>query len=220
MVVDGAGMQVEGPVVEVRRDSVVVAVDVRSHQPAPQPRLVVVQALAKGDRGERAVGAMTEVGVDVIVPWSAARSVTTWQGDRGVKSLDRWRSTAREAAKQARRSWFPDVAELESTDQVGGRIAAAALGVVCHESAAASLGAVDVPSHGDLVVVIGPEGASPMMSSPRSLLRGRRRTASVRPFFVPRPPAWSRLASCSRSRVGSADRDGLAVHEGLRAVLG
>ena len=44
-------------------------------QPAPDPRLVVVQGIAKGDRGELAVQAMTEVGVDEIVPWAAARSV-------------------------------------------------------------------------------------------------------------------------------------------------
>jgi 16S rRNA (uracil1498-N3)-methyltransferase len=158
LVVDGAGVHVEGPVVEVRRDAVVVAVDVRGHQPAPRPRLVVVQALAKGDRGERAVEAMTEVGVDVIVPWAAARCVTTWQGDRGAKALGRWRTIAREAAKQARRSWFPDVAELESTEQVCGRIGAAALAVVCHESARPALATTAVPNDGDLVVVIGPEG--------------------------------------------------------------
>ena len=52
-------------------------------RPPPDPRLVVVQGIAKGDRGELAVQAMTEVGVDEIVPWAAARSVAQWRGDRG-----------------------------------------------------------------------------------------------------------------------------------------
>ena len=40
-----------------------------------------MQALPKGDRGELAVQAMTEVGVDVIVPWAAARSVAWTSAD-------------------------------------------------------------------------------------------------------------------------------------------
>ena len=50
---------------------------------------------------------MTEVGVDEIVPWAASRCVTVWRGERGAKARDKWVATAREAAKQARRSWLP-----------------------------------------------------------------------------------------------------------------
>ena len=45
-----------------------------------------------------AVQAMTEVGVDEIIPWAASRSVVRWQGDRGERARDRWVATAREAA--------------------------------------------------------------------------------------------------------------------------
>ena len=68
-----------------------------------------MQGIAKGDRGELAVQAMTEVGVDEIVPWAAARSVAQWRGDRGERARERWVGTAREAAKQARRPWLPAV---------------------------------------------------------------------------------------------------------------
>ena len=80
--------------------------------PPPQPRLIVAQALAKGDRGELAVELMTEVGVDAVIPWAAERSITKWQAERGAKALAKWRSTAREAAKQSRRAWLPEVTEL------------------------------------------------------------------------------------------------------------
>ena len=89
-----------------------------SSDPAPEPAFVVVQAIPKGDRGELAVEVLTEVGVAEIVPWAAARCVAVWKGERAAKSLSRWRSTAREAAKQARRSWFPEVTELASTADV------------------------------------------------------------------------------------------------------
>jgi len=48
-----------------------------SRTPPPAPRLVVAQGLAKGDRGELAVQAMTEVGVDEIVPWAASLIITS-----------------------------------------------------------------------------------------------------------------------------------------------
>ena len=58
-----------------------------------------------------------------------------WQGERAAKSLAKWRTTAREAAKQARRSWFPEVAELASTADVAALVAEADLAVVLHEAA-------------------------------------------------------------------------------------
>jgi 16S rRNA (uracil1498-N3)-methyltransferase len=155
---DGAGMLASCVVVEARRDALVLDVTRRRDDPAPASRLVVVQALAKGDWGELAVQTLTEVGVDVVVPWAAARSVARWRGERGRKALDRWRTTAREAAKQARRSRFPDVVELASTAQVVARLRAAALGVVLHEEAREPLVHLELPSRGDIVMVVGPEG--------------------------------------------------------------
>lgn len=126
---------------------------------APEsPRLVVVQAIPKGDRGELAVEMLTEVGADVVVPWAAARSVAVWRGERAAKSLARWRSTAREAAKQSRRAWFPTVADVASTADVVARLRDAALCVVLHEAGSRPLSALQVPPEGDVVVVVGPEG--------------------------------------------------------------
>ena len=155
---DGRGTVAECVVTGVARDTLTLAVGRRRAEPAPSPRLVVVQALAKGDRAEDAVEAMTEVGVDEIVPWAAGRSVVRWEGDRGEKALRRWRATARAAAKQARRAWVPEVTAPATTHDVAARLAAAALAVVLHEDATTPLGAVAVPDTGELVVVVGPEG--------------------------------------------------------------
>jgi 16S rRNA (uracil1498-N3)-methyltransferase len=118
----------------------------------------VAQALPKGDRGELAVETMTEVGVDVIVPWAAARCVTRWRDARGARALARWRTTAHAAAKQSRRSRFPEVAEPASTQEVARLLAGAAAGVVLHEEATEPLAGLAVPAAGDVVVVVGPEG--------------------------------------------------------------
>ena len=157
--VDGAGRRGNGPVVDVRRDGVTVEVGDIAVEPAPSPRLVVVQALPKGERAEAAVEAMTEVGVDVIVPWVAERCVVRWDGERGAKAHARWLATAREAAKQARRARFPEVAPLARTDDVVALVRAAAFTAVLHERANEPLAGAPFASAGDVVLVIGPEGS-------------------------------------------------------------
>jgi 16S rRNA (uracil1498-N3)-methyltransferase len=155
---DGAGTSLTGTVATTGKRLLTVTADDVVTVPVPEPAFTVVQALPKGDRGELAVEVLTEVGVARIVPWAAERSVAVWRGERAVKSLARWRSTAREAAKQARRAWFPEVADLASTDEVVALVGAADLAVVLHEDAATPLASVDLPATGQVVVVVGPEG--------------------------------------------------------------
>ncbi|MFH9468413.1 16S rRNA (uracil(1498)-N(3))-methyltransferase [Streptomyces clavifer] len=160
---DGRGRWAEGVVKTAEgRDRLVVTVaeDVRE-EAAPSPRITVVQALPKGDRGELAVETMTETGVDAIVPWQAARCITQWKGDRGLKSLAKWRSTAREAGKQSRRVRFPEVAEAMTTKQVAALLAGADFAGVLHEdrnSPSEPLATAALPDGGTIVLVVGPEG--------------------------------------------------------------
>lgn len=153
-VADGAGSWVRGPVAEVARGRVVVAVEERGAAAAPSPRLVVVQALAKGGRDLDALEAMTEVGVDAVAGWQAGRSVARWTD----RTSARWAGTVREAAKQARRVWVPEVSGPLTTARVSELLEAAALAVVLHEEASEPLAALTVPAVGDVVVVVGPEG--------------------------------------------------------------
>jgi 16S rRNA (uracil1498-N3)-methyltransferase len=155
---DGAGTLAECVVTGTGKDF--VTLDIRALQtvPPPQPRLVVAQALAKGDRGELAVELMTEIGVDVVIPWAAERSITKWQAERGVKALAKWRSTAREAAKQSRRAWLPEVTDLASTAALAGRVATAACTVVLEADAPAKLRELSLPDSGDILLLVGPEG--------------------------------------------------------------
>jgi 16S rRNA (uracil1498-N3)-methyltransferase len=157
---DGRGM-VASCVVEtvLGRDALALRVLEVERTPQPRPRVALAQALIKGDRGELAVELATEAGVDAVLPWRAARCVARWEpGERGAKALARWRSTAREAAKQARRPWLPDVAEPVDTPALVERVHQAAGAIVLHESAVTPLRSVPMPSDGELVLVVGPEG--------------------------------------------------------------
>ena len=155
---DGRGSSARGEVVETgKRLFAVTLLDVE-RIPEPQPALVVVQALPKGDRGELAVEVLTEIGAARIVPWAASRSVAVWKGERAQKGHARWSATAREAAKQARRVWHPEVDALASTVDVVALLAGADLALVLHEDAEAPFAAHAVPSAGRVVLVVGPEG--------------------------------------------------------------
>lgn len=155
---DGRGTVVTGEVAETgKRRLLVRAVEVE-RRPAPAPRITVVQALPKGERGELAVEVLTEIGVAEVVPWAASRSVAVWRGERVAKGLARWRSTAREAAKQARRAWHPEVADLATTSTVLERVAAADLALVLHEEGTVPLADLAPPDDGEVLLVVGPEG--------------------------------------------------------------
>jgi 16S rRNA (uracil1498-N3)-methyltransferase len=164
-VVDGAGVRLLGTVEAVDSGRVRLSVLERVQEPAGDPALVLVQALAKGDRDELAIEAATEVGADAVVPWQAERSVVVWRGDRAAKSRARWVGTVRAATKQARRAHLPDVAVAVDTpllaDRVRACVAAGGAALVLHEEAADPLAAVPLPAAGtgaEVLVVVGPEG--------------------------------------------------------------
>jgi 16S rRNA (uracil1498-N3)-methyltransferase len=156
---DGAGRHALCEVTGTEgKDRLIVRMTSVSEEPAGSPRITVVQALPKGDRGELAVETMTEVGVDAIVPWQAARCVTQWRGERGLKALGKWRATAREAGKQSRRVRFPEVADAATTKQVAALLAGADFAAVLHESGGTPLATAELPRQGEIVLVVGPEG--------------------------------------------------------------
>jgi len=155
---DGQGLLIEGSVLSAAGSALHVQVLARHDVPAPEPEFVLVQALPKGDRGPLAVDLATELGVDRIVPWTAARCVTRWREDRVDKGLAKWRSAARAATKQARRPRIPEVTEPMSTRQVCGMLADVDLALVLHEQARQPFAKVEVPTTGTVAVIVGPEG--------------------------------------------------------------
>jgi 16S rRNA (uracil1498-N3)-methyltransferase len=161
-VVDGRGVRLLGVVDAAGPDGLLLRVEERADEPAPDVALVLVQALAKGDRDELAVEAATEVGADGIVPWQADRSIVQWRGDRGAKSRAKWAQSVRAAAKQSRRAWVPDVDEPHDTRRLAARAArvtaAGGAVLVLHEEASAPIATTVLPTAGECLVVVGPEG--------------------------------------------------------------
>jgi 16S rRNA (uracil1498-N3)-methyltransferase len=102
---------------DLRADGDVVVVS------APEPAITVAFAPVKGDRPEWVVQKLTEMGVDRIVPFVAARSVVRWDGERAPRQTERLRKVAREAAMQSRQVRLPvvdDVADFASVAALPG----------------------------------------------------------------------------------------------------
>lgn len=154
---DGAGLAAAGTVTSTGKRELGVRIDEVASPAASALTWTVVQALAKGERSDIAVQTATELGARRILAWQAARSIVRWQGERAERSLDKWRSTAREATKQARRFHLP-VVGFATTADVVREIGSAAVSLVLHEDAASHIADVRLPSSGMGLLIVGPEG--------------------------------------------------------------
>jgi 16S rRNA (uracil1498-N3)-methyltransferase len=158
LLADGSGRVATAEVVGVGRAELTVRLQGIEDQPRPEPRFSLVQALAKGDRDEQAIEAATELGVDEVIPWQATRSIVVWRGDRAAKSLRKWRSVLLAASKQSRRATVPALAPLATRREVVARIERAELALLLDETAYAPLALEPLPDHGEVLLIVGPEG--------------------------------------------------------------
>jgi 16S rRNA (uracil1498-N3)-methyltransferase len=172
---DGAGLRLRCTVASIGRGEVTLRVESREHEPAAVPRVEVAQALIKQDAAERALATMTEVGVDAIRPWAAARSVVTWDDDRVERGVRRWRSTVAEAAKQSRRAWVPDVSAPLTTADLLRRVGEVDVALLLDSDAADPLGALDIDGDTSVLIVVGPEGGQTEDESAALAAAGARR---------------------------------------------
>ena len=166
---DGEGLRLVCTATDAAAGVLQVTVDQAVREPVPEFELVLVQALAKGDRDELAIEMATELGVDGVVPWQAERSIVRWKADKAAKGLAKWRNVVSTAAKQARRSRIPWVGELVGTAALLTMIETADLALILHEEARASVrqnlddwlansptGSGDAPRR--ILMIVGPEG--------------------------------------------------------------
>lgn len=125
----------------------------RHHIEQPVPIVVVFPAVPKAGKLETIVQKLTEVGVDEIRPWFAARSVVRWDAKKSAARAERLRAVAREAAMQSRRAYLPLVHGPSDLEDLPSPT------IVLHEGAPSSLSIVlPAVTPQRIGVVVGPEG--------------------------------------------------------------
>ena len=151
---DGKGRWANVQVQEVTKRSLEVKVLEVGKQDRLEIQFTVVQGLPKSDRAKEAVELLTEAGADVIVPWLANRSISR------TEVISKFATTAREASKQSRRLFIPELHETVKEKGVIELIKGADLALVFHESAQVKLSEIITPETRakNVVIVIGPEG--------------------------------------------------------------
>jgi len=168
---NGSGVIGHGTVEAIEKQHFAVRLDSVTKVSQPRIRLTLVQALAKGDRAERAVEQATEFGVDRILPWEASRSVSRWSGaggEKAVRGRAKWQRIAREAAKQSIRAWIPEVGSLIDTSSLCRSVHDEGCElIVLHPAGTQRLsewrneqpeGASSTEERRELRIVVGPEG--------------------------------------------------------------
>lgn len=158
---DGHGILADSEVVAAQKDRLELKVLDRRLADPVTPQVTVVQALPKNDRSELAVELMTEAGADAIVPWQAARCVANWEA-KAHKAVEKWRAAAKQAARQSRRPYIPDVADLHRTSDVVTLIRTAksngAVVAALHESGAGRFTDLSFDGVSEVILIVGPEG--------------------------------------------------------------
>ncbi|MET3369497.1 UNVERIFIED_CONTAM: 16S rRNA (uracil1498-N3)-methyltransferase [Jeotgalibacillus campisalis] len=176
-IADGSGVRLIGTVSDAGSSTLTVKASEVVHEEQPKIRLVLVQALAKGDRDELAIETATELGIDAVIPWQSERAIVRWKGERAAKAHAKWQSVVTAAAKQARRAWIPEVRSIVDTANLAKAVAAADLAIILHEDAKNPLRTVleqsDALPHDaagpprEVLLIVGPEGGI----SPREVTR-------------------------------------------------
>ncbi len=155
---DGAGLKIRGKISKISKDTIEVSVESHEKLVPPACQLVLVQALAKGDRDELAIQACTELGVYGVIPWQADRSISIWKQEKLLKGRSRWQSIVTEAAKQSLRPFVPVVGELLNTQELVQVLKGFDKIIVLDPESKTSITDIVFPSLGKIAVVVGPEG--------------------------------------------------------------
>ncbi len=157
VVFDGAGNEATARVATVGPTRATLELDEPRPVPPARPRIIVLQALIKGERMAWCLEKLVEVGVDEIVPCATARAVVRLDDDRRASRHQRHLAIVRETARQCQRADLPRIHEATPL-AIALRAVTAACRLVAHPVSATPLLAAVAGDPADVALLIGPEG--------------------------------------------------------------
>lgn len=139
-------------------------IDLIRREARPSIRLALAQGIPKGDKMDTIIQKAVEIGVDSIYPVIGKRSVVQLNQEKRARKRQRWELIAREACKQCRRSWLPNILEPLSLTELLNAMAYNP-GIVLYEKETETglreilqTGSWLMPREETLYLLIGPEG--------------------------------------------------------------
>jgi len=111
---DGSGGELNAWLDVRARQAVAVGGKWQEVSREPPLDIILVQALASGDKMDWVIQKAVELGASGIVPVQAARSVLRLAGERADKKLEHWRQVVIAACEQCGRNRLPFVAPVQS----------------------------------------------------------------------------------------------------------
>lgn len=122
-------------------------------------RIVLLQAVARGEKMDWIVQKATELGVDGIVPVLSERSEVKLDGQRADKRIAHWRSVAAAACEQSGRARLPSIEPPQSLPDALRALPQSDCWLVLQPDADASaLSELTLAADARVTVAIGPEG--------------------------------------------------------------
>jgi 16S rRNA (uracil1498-N3)-methyltransferase len=127
------------------------------------PHVTLFQGVAKGDKMDDIVRQAVEVGAEQIVPMLTARSVVQLDARKAAQRLERWQRVALAAAKQAKRTSVPHVAQRARLREALAELAGFDGAVVLWEEAvgegiASAVRRCAASPDAKIALIVGPEG--------------------------------------------------------------
>jgi 16S rRNA (uracil1498-N3)-methyltransferase len=152
---DGSGGELHARLAIRVRQAVAVDGQWQEANREPPLNIVLVQALASGDKMDWIIQKAVELGAAGIIPVQAARSVLRLSGERADKKLEHWRQVVIAACEQCGRNRLPFVAPMQGLAACLAQIPEAARWVLAPGGEPLSaIQPVPSPIH----LFIGPEG--------------------------------------------------------------
>ena len=111
---DGRGNEWVCECIDASKAGAVLRVRESRQSPPRSFAITLGQALPKGSTMDDIIRQATEIGVTGIVPLLSERTQVHLDHERQDKKLEKWRTTAIEAAKQCGNPWLPEIAPIQN----------------------------------------------------------------------------------------------------------
>lgn len=149
--VDGRGTRVTGV---APRPGEFVA-QLFNREKSPELKITVAQALIKGDRMDRAIEMMTEVGAVGFIPWEADHSIVKWTAEKADRNRLKWEHLVQASVEQSRRSFQPVVHPLVNSKTLVSLFSEYDHVILMDESGGQPSESM---ATGRILLIVGPEG--------------------------------------------------------------